>query len=349
MTLTQTFDIRSRSTTINNYAAPVSGLLDPHLVNALRDLQDRAPHASELDAEPAATVGLDRVPPQGAVFDDVREPGDQGSIDHHSSSPLEQPPFQPATTRHSTVEEHAAAAAPFPAAAPTNPVPTPKAVDVGTVTPYYQDDLVTLYNGDSIDLAHLWLNKAHVMITDPPYGLEGLAGAYGTTHRTIANDGDTEVRDALLHIWGDRPVAVFGTPRLPEPPGGWSDRLVWDKSALGLNGGPWRYAHESIFVRGAGWTRVSDAASSILRHSTQANRRHVAEHIHSKPVRLLMELILSAPAGTIIDPCAGGGSTVVAASLLGRPIIAVELDRDHCDTIVNRLRGQQSFDLESLG
>ncbi|QTV79448.1 DNA methyltransferase [Microbacterium sp. NIBRBAC000506063] len=208
-------------------------------------------------------------------------------------------------------------------------------------TLYYQDRLVTLYHGDCLTDPSLWTGAA-VMITDPPYGLQKLAGGYGfrSSRRgsvTIANDLDTTVRDAVLELWGDKPVAMFGTPRLEEPPGGWSDRLVWDKAQLGLNGGAWRYAHETIFVRGDGWQRLSDSSSSILRHSTQKNRAHVARHIHSKPEKLLADLITAAPDGLIVDPFAGGGSTIAAARALGRPIVAFELEEHYCDAIVERI------------
>jgi site-specific DNA-methyltransferase (adenine-specific) len=222
------------------------------------------------------------------------------------------------------------------------PAPNPPK-GAGTPKPYYQDDLVTLYCGDSLHLVDVW-RDLDVMITDPPYGLQALAGAYGTTHRTIANDMDTETRDIVLDLWGDKPIAVFASPRLEEPPGTWSDRLVWDKAQLGLNGGPWRYAHESIFVRGDGWRRIGNTASSIMRYPTQANRKHVADHIHSKPMQLLAQLVAAAPAGTIIDPFAGGGSTVAAAVLLGRPIVAIELTQSNCDLIIDRIQ-QRTFDL----
>lgn len=211
--------------------------------------------------------------------------------------------------------------------------------------PYYEDDLVTLYHGDCLEITE-WLD-ADVLVTDPPYGSEALAGAYGRHGFTIANDGDSTARDAALTIWGDKPRLVFHTPRLPEPLGEWSDRLVWDKREPGLNGGPWRYTHELIFVGGQGWVRQSASSFSILSFPSGNRTYEKALHAHAKPVQLMQSLILSAPPGVIAEPFAGSGSTVVAARNLGRRVIAVEIDENHCRSIVARL-SQQTFDLEGL-
>jgi DNA modification methylase len=217
--------------------------------------------------------------------------------------------------------------------------------------PYYSDDLVTLYHGDCLEVTE-WL-AADVLVTDPPYGTNDLGanprGGYGrrgvgkapAEGYQIANDGTTQTRDAALSLWGNKPALVFGSPRLPDPPGLWADRLVWDKKRPGMNGGPWRYRHESIYVT-AGFIRQSDASVSILTAFPEQ-----ADHIHGKPLALMETLIATAPPGVIADPFSGSCTTLVAAHHLGRQAIGVELEERYCELIATRL-SQQTFDLGAL-
>jgi len=215
--------------------------------------------------------------------------------------------------------------------------------------PYYKDDLVTLYHGDCLELADVWTG-ADVLVTDPPYGTASVGWdvSYGRGQNrrhgrddlpsgNIANDDTTDTRDAALALWGDKPALVFGSPRLPDPPGNWADRLVWDKKRPGMNGGPWRYRHESIYVT-AGFVRVSDASTSILTAFPEQ-----ADHIHGKPLALMQTLVETAPPGLIADPFAGSCTTLVAAHNLGRRAIGVELDERYCELLAKRL-SQGTFD-----
>lgn len=226
--------------------------------------------------------------------------------------------------------------------------------------PYYDNGQgIRLYLGSCIDpVNRAWLD-ADVLITDPPYGtglgLDGknVRGGYGRRNLhgdpngsdgfTIQGDNDTEARDAALLLWGERPALVFGSPRLPDPPLALPivDRLVWDKKRPGMNGGPWRYRHESIYVT-AGWTRVNDAATSILTAFPMQ-----ADHMHAKPLALMTALIEGAPPGVIADPFAGSGTTLVAASLLGRQAIGVEIEEKFAELLAKRL-SQPGFDFEGL-
>ena len=207
--------------------------------------------------------------------------------------------------------------------------------------PYYSDDRVTLYHGDCREITE-WL-AADVLVCDPPYGTQFSAlnpkGGYGRRQNAglgpegfvIANDGTTETRDEALALWGDRPALVFGSPRLPDPPIVVADRLVWDKKRPGMNGGPWRYRHESIFVT-EGFVRTSDAAVSIIAAFPEQD-----DHIHAKPLALMTTLVAAAPPGVIADPFAGSGSTLVAASRLGRKAVGVELEERYCEVLARRL------------
>lgn len=218
------------------------------------------------------------------------------------------------------------------------------------MSPYYEDDLVTLYHGDCREITE-WL-AADVLVTDPPYGTTRTKGnprgGYGRRGNAagnqrgaplgrtqdgavIANDETTELRDFALSAWGSRAALVFGSPRMPDPPGEWADRLVWDKKRPGMNGGPWRYRHESIYVT-SGFVRYDDASVSII-----AAWPDQADHIHAKPLALMLRLIAAAPLGVIADPFAGSGSTLAAAKQLGRRAIGVELEERYCEIAAKRL------------
>lgn len=206
---------------------------------------------------------------------------------------------------------------------------------------YYQDDNVELHLGDCLEI-DAWL-KADVLVTDPPYGTQFTEangrGGYGRRQNygngsvgaAIANDIGTDARDAMLALWGNRPALVFGSPRLPEPPGDWADRLVWDKKRPGMNGGPWRYRHESIYVT-AGFIRRDNETTSVLTAWPDQS-----QHIHAKPLGLMTSLVNCAPSGVIADPFAGSGSTLVAASNLGRRVIGVEIEERYCEIAARRL------------
>lgn len=66
---------------------------------------------------------------------------------------------------------------------------------------YYQDDYVTLYHGDALEI-DAWL-EADVLVTDPPYGYGHTSGRQGAFQgEVIANDHDLTARDsALTQSW----------------------------------------------------------------------------------------------------------------------------------------------------
>ena len=217
--------------------------------------------------------------------------------------------------------------------------------------PYYQDDYVTLYHGDCLELS-AWLD-ADVLVTDPPYGIDYRSGARRIAlPSSIANDRDTAARDDALYHWrpegSDCPALVFGTWRIPRPA---ATRmvLIWGtKGALGMGdlSLPWKPSHQEIYVIGSGFSgrRDSDVITCAPVQSLGYNGR---EHPHQKPTALMGRLIDKCPPGVIADPFAGSGSTLIAAKAFGRKAIGVELDEAYCETAAKRL-AQEALDFGIL-
>jgi len=203
--------------------------------------------------------------------------------------------------------------------------------------PYYQADGITLYLGDCLTSTE-WL-AADVLVTDPPYGLNDVGGQWDAdagARFQIANDRDTAARDAALTAWGSaKPAAVFGSPKVPCPDGV-RQALVWRKDAsAGLMGtvAGFRRDWEAIYLLGALPAR-SGARSAVLETRV---RQESNGHRHSKPVGIVQQLIEAVGPGTVADPFAGSGSTLVAARNLGRQAIGVELEERYCEVIARRL------------
>lgn len=212
-------------------------------------------------------------------------------------------------------------------------------------TPYYQDDLVTLFLGDCREVTD-WLT-ADVLVTDPPYGIawkKGLNRRAGSrAHAGILNDATTAARDDVLAAWGDRPAAVFGSLYAAFP-AGMAQALIWrkppDAGVVGSVTG-WRRDVEAVFLTGP-WPKRTACRSSVLDSGARmvggANGAAARfGHPHAKPVDIMEGLIGASPAGVIADPFAGSGSTLVAAKMQGRRAIGVELDPKHCATAASRL------------
>lgn len=209
--------------------------------------------------------------------------------------------------------------------------------------PYYEDDYVTLYHGDCLEITD-WL-EADVLVTDPPYGMAYSSGR--KSYKDIAGDKTLDVRDDALSIWGDRGALVFGTWKRPRPDSV-RQLIVWDKrGGAGFSGDlnmPWADITEEIYVLGGGW--VGGRIPAIYSIPTLPSQSR-PDHPTPKPVGLMEKLIEKCPPGTIADPFAGSGATLIAARNLGRKVIGVELEEKYCELIVSRL-SQQAFDFTAL-
>lgn len=222
------------------------------------------------------------------------------------------------------------------------------------MNPYYEDNLVSLYHGDCREVT-AWL-EADVLVTDPPYGVRMKSRPGDATNAkvqtknhvpdAIVGDLDTSAREAALDSWGPRPAVVFGSWRIQRP-SGVRALLIWHKE--GAYSGPLNAAfftnHEEIYIIGDGaWRKSAPPLRSVV--TTTEHRSAAARsigHPTPKPVALMEALIDRCPSGTIADPFAGSGSTLLAAKALGRRAVGVEIDERYCELAARRLSQDTLF------
>ncbi len=211
--------------------------------------------------------------------------------------------------------------------------------------PYYADEFVTLFHGDCREVTE-WL-AANVLVTDPPYGRDYRpapgknAAFYDRGSVGIAGDGDTGVRDAALAAWGKRPGVVFGDLMLSPPPGNKLTMVYRKPPQAGCFGaiGGFRRDLEAVYLTGP-WPTGMGGRSGVIETGAPELSMTLAKrygHPHAKPVDVMETLISACPPGTIADPFAGSGSTLVAARNLGRSAVGVELEERYCERAARRL------------
>lgn len=218
--------------------------------------------------------------------------------------------------------------------------------------PYFQNDLVTLYHGDCLEITE-WL-KADVLVTDPPYGVDWKSSTMSNANvpksEKINNDANPVVRDEALQLWGSKPALVFGSWKISRP-AQTRHRLIWHKRANipGMRSHAWFSADEEIYVLGTGFMGKPEQNVLITDDRRDGAYGEVARlgHPTPKPVGLMERLIAKCPEGMIADPFAGAGATLIAARNLGRKVIGVELEEKYCELIATRL-SQDAFDFGGI-
>lgn len=227
------------------------------------------------------------------------------------------------------------------------------------MTVLFEDALTKVIHGKWQD--HLdEIDAADVLITDPPYGMSYISNSSkrGPT-APVRGDKDTVERDTLLDRWFgydgpdpsvpkrfDRPAIVFGTWRVPRPTWDVRQLLIWhkgDSPGMGDLSLPWGPSHEEMYVMGGygegKWTgkRGPSVIRSRVSEGNAKGERERHGHPTPKPVLLMQDLVSHTVGGVIVDPFAGSGATAVAARLLGRRCVAIEMDRTYAEGIVPRL------------
>ena len=121
--------------------------------------------------------------------------------------------------------------------------------------------------------------------------------------------------------------------------------MTWHKTnvngAAGM-GNPWFADVEFAVCAVRVWPKravsgLVSAARSTGNPEWQKHKIDAYLHPTQKPLAVMEHVIGALPPGTVADPFAGSGSTLVAAKRLGRKAIGVELDERYCEIAAKRL------------
>lgn len=241
-------------------------------------------------------------------------------------------------------------------------------------TPDLQQDAVTrrgdtwimgrhrLRCGDSTDAgdvaALLGSVRPHLMVTDPPYGVNYDPDWRNRTDRAngkpyganavgvVQNDDRADWREAwalfpgdVAYVWHAGVFSPTVADSLAACEFEMRALIVWAKDRLVIGRGHYHHMHEPCWyaVRkggNGGWVgdRKQTTLWKIDHHKSETG------HGTQKPVECMRRPIVnnSSPGQAVYEPFCGSGTTIIAGEMEGRHIYAMELAENYCDVIVKR-------------
>lgn len=200
--------------------------------------------------------------------------------------------------------------------------------------------------------------RPHLMVTDPPYGVDYDANWRNEADRAsgepyggravgqVNNDDRCDWREAwalfpgdVAYVWhagihghevAESLLAVGFDLRA---------QLVWAKSRHVISRGHYHYQHEPVFYavrrgRTGHWQGARDQTSLWYIAHTRSETGHSTQ----KPVEAMRRPLEnnSRRGEPVYDPFVGSGTTIIAAEQAGRRCLAVELDPVYVDVAVER-------------
>jgi DNA modification methylase len=251
-------------------------------------------------------------------------------------------------------------------------VPEPPAVPVtvlGDVWVLGRHRIICGSSTEADTVAKLLLDvKPHLMVTDPPYGVEydaswrddrlGKTGATGTAKGKVLNDDRADWREAWALFPGDVAYVWHAGLRAREVVEslevcGFKMRaqIIWAKSSLAMSRGHYHFQHEPCWYAVRERSGATAHWSGDRKQSTlwQIDKPRKSETGHStqKPIECMKRPIEnnSSPGQAVYEPFSGSGTTIIAGEMTGRHIYAVELNPAYVDVAVKRwedFTGQQA-------
>ena len=209
------------------------------------------------------------------------------------------------------------------------------------------DDVAALLNGV----------EPHLMVTDPPYGVNYDAdwrnkakrpdgASYGASAvGKVQNDDNVDWSEAWSIFPGDVAYVWHAGNKAHEVAASLENngfeiraQIVWAKSSLVISRGHFHPQHEPCWyaVKNQGHWQGSRKESTLWQ--IDKPRKSETGHSTQKPVECMRRPIVnnSAPGQPVYDPFLGSGTTLIAGEKEGRPVYGMELSPHYVDLIVRR-------------
>jgi DNA modification methylase len=197
--------------------------------------------------------------------------------------------------------------------------------------------------------------KPHLMVTDPPYGVEydpdwrrraGLNGT-GAAHGKVQNDDRVDWREAwalfpgdVAYVWH---ASLFGgtvAEGLAAVGLHLRSQIIWQKQQMVIGRGDYHWMHESCWYavrKGAKGHWAGDRKQTTV---WQIDKPVKSETGHStqKPVECMRRpMENNSKAGdAVYEPFCGSGTTIIAGEMTERSVFALEISPAYVDVAVLR-------------
>ena len=195
----------------------------------------------------------------------------------------------------------------------------------------------------------------HLMVTDPPYGVEydakwrnerGLAGKGSATGKVL-NDDNADWTEAwslfpgdVVYVWHAGLFSSVVSDNLSACGFVLRAQIIWAKSQFCIGRGDYHWQHEPCWYavrKGAKGHSQGDRTQSTLWKIDKPIKSETG-HSTQKPVECMRRPIEnnSSVGQAVYEPFSGSGTTIIAAETVGRCCHAIELNPAYVDMAVKR-------------
>lgn len=194
----------------------------------------------------------------------------------------------------------------------------------------------------------------HLMVTDPPYGVnydpkwrsKALKDGANRAEGAVTNDDRSDWREAwalfpgeVAYVWHAMKTSGVVYESLIASEFDIRAEIVWVKNRLVLSQGDYHPQHESCWYavkrKGKGHWAAGRDQTTVWKIEHQKSE---TGHGTQKPVEAMKRPIEnnSSPGQAVYEPFSGSGTTIIACEMTGRSCLALELEPKYVDVAVKR-------------